>query len=292
MSTRHVPQLAELLTHCRLTQYQAIFEAEGWDDVLYLLSLAPAELSDICTSCQMKRGHVMRFLDLADEFRRLHFVARAAPAAPAAPAASFARAHSVVAAPLDASVEVSANAPSVARGGGSTTALPMPPSPANALATTTAPAASAAASSASAAAGPNNVSADAPPAEAPPHWWIEGLHDIKMAEVLFLCDSKRQPEPHLYNDRLAFGSLVCKERFPGIEPQRLLQAAGYIDSQLVPGGRIRSHWQMLKSKQARIASVPGAPRPKRKPDLANNSKVWVDQVSKKPFYTDADGRIL
>jgi hypothetical protein len=126
-------------------------------------------------------------------------------------------------------------------------------------------------------------------AAAAPVWWVQGM-DEKMAEVLFLTDPHKVPAPSMYNDRLAFGSVECSSRFPGIKRSQLLtEAAQYIDLQLEAGGSIRAHWLGLKSGSARVVAPP---RPKRRPDLRANGKVWVDEDEDKPFYTDADGRLV
>lgn len=264
--------------HCRLAQYLDAFMELGWDDVLYILSLQPDTLTDICEACQMRPGHVMRFLDYAQEFKEMHNISSnyedtfAMPAAPTtsddAPASAAPSASPVLPASEPASVEV---------------ALPCIPSAVHPIASSTAGLRTDSCAAASLAEFVDDSSIAAP------DWWRAGHHDRLMAEVFFLSDSKCLPAPQYYNDRLVFGGLATHERFPDIEPQRLLQAATYIDSQLVPGGRIRAHWQKLKAKEASIASIP---RAKRTPDLASNSKVWVDRVSKKPFYTDENGQLL
>ena len=52
-----------MLSHCRLEQYAATFEAEGYDDLLFLASLDEARLRSIATSeLGMKPGHVAKLI--------------------------------------------------------------------------------------------------------------------------------------------------------------------------------------------------------------------------------------
>jgi hypothetical protein len=163
--------------------------------------------------------------------------------------------------------------------------LPPPPAP---VAQVAGPAAVVAAAAAAAApAAPAAEDTSEPP---PPSWWTRGTDDDKMAEVFYLTDPSKAPYPNSYEDRLAFGSIHTKERFPSVTSRQWLQAATYIDSQLIDGGRIRARWLEIKSDPSQIQM--DTPRRKRKANPSANDKVWIDEVDQQPFHTDKDGRVL
>ena len=118
-----------------------------------------------------------------------------------------------------------------------------------------------------------------------PAWWKKGM-DERFAEVLYLTDRDTVPVPNYYNDRLAFGSIECEVRFPGIsKAQMLTEAAHYIDEQIEPGGAIIAHWRKLKAGAA-VVMPPSVPTPKRRPNLRANGKVWVE------IHTSQDGTLI
>lgn len=124
----------------------------------------------------------------------------------------------------------------------------------------------------------------------PPSWWVQGM-DERFAEVLYLVDSQTMPMPNYYADRLAFGSIECEVRFPGIsKAQMLTEAADYIDAQLAPGGSIIAHWKKLRAHTAKVRP-PDELRPKRRPNIGANGKVWVGEGNQ-PLYTTEDGRLI
>ena len=113
-----------------------------------------------------------------------------------------------------------------------------------------------------------------------PSWWTDDMHQ-KMAEVFFLTEPRTMPTPGYYNDRLAFGSLEYRQRFPNIAMKQMLsEGADYVDSQLADGGAIRARFVALRKGNARIEDLP---RAKRKPDLLGNGKVWAN------LYNDGGG---
>lgn len=122
-----------------------------------------------------------------------------------------------------------------------------------------------------------------------PRWWTAGM-DERMAEVFFLTDRDTCPVPNYYNDRLAFGSIECEVRFPGVtKAQFLTEAAHYIDEQIEVGGSILAHWKKLKARTAKVMP-PSTPTPKRRPNIRANGKVWVEEDN--PIFTSEDGTLI
>ena len=58
-----------MLTHCRLEQYAATFEEEGYDDLQYLLGLSKPRLMGIAKELSMKPGHALKWTELLPSFR-------------------------------------------------------------------------------------------------------------------------------------------------------------------------------------------------------------------------------